>query len=378
MSKLQPIIEAIHATKYKVVIEFAGAGAQALRWLHGVGGSSRTVLEATDRYAAASLSELLGYTPTRFTSLQVAQDMAVKAFLRASHLAQQKFPVSGIGCTATITTDRLKKGEHRVYLARCDEQGITSYAVTMIKGARTRKQEEKLVSRLILQAVVDACQLEERIPLKLKQDEEVRQQFEAVTLLARLLNEEIEWLLVLPDGRMTTGQAMPNIAVLSGSFNPLHGGHRGMAAVAAELLGQTVYYEMPLINADKAPLTLAEASRRLLQFAHEAPLILTRSPLFSQKAELFPGTVFIVGADTAKRLLQPRFYNDDPHQMYQSFDEIAAAGGRFLVAGRLEGQTVLTLDELSIPERYQPLFQAIPTNKFRLDISSTALRNARY
>ena len=69
-----------------VVIEFAGAGAQALTWLHAVGGSSRTILEATDRYAAPSLVEAIGFSPVQFTSSQVAQAMAVKAFFRASQL----------------------------------------------------------------------------------------------------------------------------------------------------------------------------------------------------------------------------------------------------------------------------------------------------
>jgi hypothetical protein len=43
-------LTAIHATPHMMTMNFAGAGAQALAWLHSVGGSSRTILEATDRY----------------------------------------------------------------------------------------------------------------------------------------------------------------------------------------------------------------------------------------------------------------------------------------------------------------------------------------
>jgi hypothetical protein len=53
-TQLEQIITTIHATPQKIVFEFAGAGSQALTWLHAVGGSSRTILEATDRYLAAS------------------------------------------------------------------------------------------------------------------------------------------------------------------------------------------------------------------------------------------------------------------------------------------------------------------------------------
>lgn len=42
------LITAIHTAARPCVIEFAGAGSQALWWLHSVAGSSRTVLEATD------------------------------------------------------------------------------------------------------------------------------------------------------------------------------------------------------------------------------------------------------------------------------------------------------------------------------------------
>ena len=65
---LQHAIEQIHDTPIKLVLEFAGAGGLALFWLHSVPGSSRTVLEATDRYAPASLGDLLGSTPDQFVS----------------------------------------------------------------------------------------------------------------------------------------------------------------------------------------------------------------------------------------------------------------------------------------------------------------------
>ena len=59
------LIQQIHSAGVKLVYEFTGAGSLALTWLHSVGGSSRTVLEATDRYAFASLTDLLGHPPTK-------------------------------------------------------------------------------------------------------------------------------------------------------------------------------------------------------------------------------------------------------------------------------------------------------------------------
>jgi hypothetical protein len=94
LAHVEQAITAIHAAPPMVVIEFAGAGAQALAWLHNVAGSSRTVLEATDRYAARSLVNLIGFEPDQFTSPQVARAMATKAYIRARQLARPDTPVA--------------------------------------------------------------------------------------------------------------------------------------------------------------------------------------------------------------------------------------------------------------------------------------------
>ena len=46
MEELRPQIEKIHATPHKAVVAVSGAGTQAVAWLLGVAGASRTVLEA--------------------------------------------------------------------------------------------------------------------------------------------------------------------------------------------------------------------------------------------------------------------------------------------------------------------------------------------
>ena len=374
VQNLEKFIEAIHATLPMVVIEFAGAGAQALAWLHRVGGSSRTILEASDRYSAASLIDLIGFEPEQFTSPQVARAMATKAYIRGRQLAAPGQPVAGIGCTATIATDRAKRGAHRCCVAVCEMQGATSYALTLIKGSRTRQEEENLVSLLILRAVADVCGVTGLPAPELVAGETLEEHFEPMDLLDRLLAQDVNWVVVTPEGQMIAGEMLPNIAFLSGSFNPLHEGHRRLAHIAAEILAQEVYFELSLVNADKAPIQSAEARRRIAQFANYAPIILTCAPLFSQKAQLFPHSVVILGVDTVKRLIQPRFYHNDPAEMRAAFKTIRTAGCHFLVAGRLHGQHFVTLQDLELPEGYRELFEEIPEKHFRVDISSTTLR----
>jgi hypothetical protein len=376
METLAKLIEAIHQALPMLVLEFTGAGSQALAWLHSQGGSSRTILEANDRYAAASLVETIGFEPEQFASQPVAQALALRAYLRAMRLARPNIPVIGVGCTAAIATDRLTRGDHRGYVATYEGRQMTHYGLTLTKGLRTRQEEEQVVSLLILRAIAKSFDLGEAPALPLAAAEALTEETQEMDLLDQLMAEALEWVLVWPDGRMSSGQAAANIALLSGSFNPLHEGHRQMAAIAAKHLGCDVYFELPVLNADKAPLGSGEIRRRLAQFAGLAPVILSRSPLFSQKAALFPHTVFVLGVDTAERLVQPRFYEHDPAKLRAALHAIRQAGCRFLVAGRLKEDKFMTLSDVSLPEGFRELFEQIPEESFRVDVSSTMLREA--
>ncbi|MEE3228524.1 MAG: hypothetical protein VX237_05420, partial [Chloroflexota bacterium] len=117
------------------MFEFAGAGSLALAWLHSQGGSSRTVLEATDRYASLSTIELLGKTPDRFVASNTATAMATRAYQRGLRLGTGAAPIIGIGCTATIATDYNKRGNHGCRIAVVDKTSLLQYSLTFDKGA---------------------------------------------------------------------------------------------------------------------------------------------------------------------------------------------------------------------------------------------------
>ncbi|MGD2049095.1 MAG: hypothetical protein PVH03_06350, partial [Chloroflexota bacterium] len=115
---------------------------------------------------------------------------------------------------------------------------------------------------------------------------------------------------------------------------------------------------------------------RLLQFAGRHQVLVSNAPTFVAKARLFPDTTFVMGYDTAVRLLQPRFYDGSQAQMLSALAEIRQRGCCFLVAGRTDSQGIFhEPSELSVPEGYRDLFKTIPSGRFRHDISSTELRN---
>lgn len=365
---------AIHATPHKMVMAFAGAGAQSLAWLHSVGGSSRTILTALDIYTPASMQQLVGFMPSRFTSRRVARAMARRSRSLATRYANPADAVFGLASTATIATDRTKRGEHRVAAAVDDAFGAVTYHLTLAKDARDRLGEEEIVSLLLLRAAADACGVLSRPELPLVADEHVDTTFMPSDLLSGLDAGKRDAVVMRPNGALVAAPRAERHVILSGAFNPLHRGHLEMAEAAQRHVGLPALYELPLINADKEPIGLLEARRRAHQFAGRGLLALTRAPLFVEKAALFPASVFVVGVDTAERILEPRFYGG-PQQRTQALQQFASHGCRFLVAGRLDAdEGYKTLRHLRLPAGCEHLFEELPEEEFRRDVSSTQIR----
>jgi hypothetical protein len=185
------------------------------------------------------------------------------------------------------------------------------------------------------------------------------------------------WVCREPDGTLRVGEPRPAV-LLPGSFNPLHRGHTTLAAAAAERLGSPVAFELSIANVDKPELSADEVHRRLQQFHGRGAVYVSRAPTFRAKAALFPGTVFVVGADTAVRIVSPRYYGDDADEMIRALDEIAGFGCRFVVAGRVDGAgRFVDVGGVAIPAGYRDLFHGLVEREFRVDVSSTELRRAR-
>jgi hypothetical protein len=167
-------------------------------------------------------------------------------------------------------------------------------------------------------------------------------------------------------------------ALLPGSFDPVHEGHWELARRAGEILGRPVAFELSVTNVDKPPLTVEGTRRRLGQFAGRADVWLTRAPRFIDKAGLFPGAAFVIGADTALRLVSPRYYNSDTASVSQALQALRGQQCHFLVAGRTDAAgRFVTVADIDVPAGFDDLFQAIPEQAFRVDVSSSQLRIPR-
>ena len=193
--------------------------------------------------------------------------------------------------------------------------------------------------------------------------------------VAEFVAQPVGRLCVQPTGH-TRVEPSP-AALLAGSFNPVHAGHFALAAAASRALGCPVAFELSLANVDKPDLDAAEVTRRLAQFVGVAPVWLTARPTFTQKAALFPGTAFVLGHDTALRLIDPKYYGGSAGDRDQALADLLAAGTRFVVGGRLDlfGRFCVW-DGAGCPPGLAGLFVALTEADFRADVSSTALRAA--
>ncbi len=374
-AKLREAIEGIHASPTRAVIAATGGGAQAVAWLLGVPNASQTVLEITVPYADAALTELLGRSPERVVSEDVAMEMSQLAFERAVHLSADP-SATGIGATATIRTQREKKGKHRCFVAVCSSEGRRGYGLTMVKGLRERQGEDEIVSKLIVRLLAEKSGVSFEEPLGLSEQEHLEALEEpTVDPLRELLQGTVSYVVSNRDGSASAETPYP-AAMLSGSFYPLHTGHEALARVASEILGTEVAFELSTANVDKPSLTYAEVSRRLRQFEGRGTVVLTSAATFAEKARVLPGTTFVIGFDTAMRLFDPKYYGGSAKAMDEALVELRDSRCRFLVAGRVEDDRFRSLDDVGVPPAYRDMLSGIPESAFRRDVSSTEIRGA--
>ena len=368
-------IEKIHATDTMMVLSVTGAGSSAINCLLSVSGASRTGLEALIPYSSTSLMEMTGIQTQGAVSEVTATKMAEWSYFRASHLRELTKEILGVSCTAAISTDRERKGDNNAYVSIWGSSATSCAHLHMKKGLRTRQQEETLVSELIIAEIADFIFPNLSIKTRIS-DEDIlkRTKKEFSSPFDALIGEQIRSFLVTESGEMLQDAKFSG-GILSGSFNPVHRGHIELANKASQILDREIAFEISAANVDKPPLESAEIQERTTQFKGKANVLVSMAPLFSQKSALYPNSSFVIGYDTARRLVDPKYYGNNKKVLFASLQEIKSNNCNFLVAGRVDNGSFKGLDELEVPSPFKDMLIGIPETTFRVDQSSSEIRN---
>ncbi|MBL9093489.1 MAG: hypothetical protein JNL96_19890 [Planctomycetaceae bacterium] len=372
------LIRRIHASPPRVVLAVTGGGSRAFAKLLAVPGASQTVLEAIVPYCPASLTEFLSGRPEQFCSSATARAMAMAAYRRALKYRDaggddEGGPqVLGLGLTASLASDRPKRGPHRLHWAAQSANRTWSCSLQLTKDARTRDAEEDVAAAVLIDLLAEACGIAERPPIELLPGETIeRRRTDALPSWVELFAGRIARTCERPAFPGCDGEPR---AIFPGSFRPLHDGHRRMAEIAARELGCPVDFELSIENVEKPPLDFEEMQTRGGQFAPATRIWYTRAPRMVQKAALFPGATIVCGLDTLLRVADARFADDSDAERERIVAEIKRLGCRFLVFGRAVDGKFQTLDDVTIPESLRRISMGVPEAEFRDDVSSTELR----
>jgi nicotinic acid mononucleotide adenylyltransferase len=245
---------------------------------------------------------------------------------------------------------------------------------------RDREHEEAIVSRSIINIIAISCQLDvvitDRTGVSSQERPQIKQ-VQAIGAISDMMLHGTNSSKRIPSCvRISVQESDTHHShriIFSGSFDPCHKNHVEMARIASRKYGLPVNFEISLLNVDKPPIDYISLEERIssIKVWHESDfmgdIFVTNAPLFSEKAIIFPDSTFIVGADTMKRLFDPKYYRPGDN-LYSLLEHFMIKGIDFLVFNR-KGT------HIEIPAEIEPLITIVSEDEYNDDgISSTQIR----
>jgi nicotinic acid mononucleotide adenylyltransferase len=392
----QPLIDSVallgtlEDSGSQVVIVSTGGGSLAISHLLSTPGASSVVLECLVPYATEAVDRLLGGPQESYCSSRAARRLAVMAWQRACGLGASPATAIGAAVTASLRSRTPKRGPHRIIVA-VHGLGATSVATLVLqKDARSRSEEETVAAALLLEQLAAMAGGRHRptpsTRLQLLADEHVeiacceppppwRELLAGTRTAVHAASDPAR---PRPASAPPSADAPPTAGMLvfPGSFDPLHEGHLRMAIVAQEIAERPLDFELSVMNVDKPSLDYLEMESRAAQFVGHS-LWFTRAATFVEKLDVFPEGTFVMGADTYARLADPKYYGESSETADRAVQRIATQARGLIVFGRERNGEFEDPARLDVPSALRSVTYFVSQQEFRMDISSTALRQHR-
>ena len=172
---MEELARKFHTVPGTGCVVITGAGISAISALFAEHGASRTILEVQVPYTQKALDEFVGTQADQHVSESEAILIAESAQKRARYLAPDNLNQSlfGVGCTAAIATDRIRKGEDRAHIAWSDVRQTGGVSVWFDKEARTRADEEKIVAAIVMNSIAAVLKIDDRLEISILETERI-------------------------------------------------------------------------------------------------------------------------------------------------------------------------------------------------------------
>lgn len=342
--------------RISVVASGAGAGIQKRLW--DVPGISAVLVEGNFPYSMDATDTFLGFKPERYCSARTAVEMAMQCYYRAFIPGGPK--TIGLGVSASVSSVKAHRGEHRVYAAWFSDHGCRVHERVLEKAndpsTLARLQDGHVTDAIGIRALLEA--VGEPFP-----DAPEVHAYDATDIAydafwAHPVFTRGGQRVSLPDAKVD--------AIFPGAFNPPHHGHFGMAKGFFDVAHLEATFHITAVTPHKALLTVADMLQRAKMLEGHQRMFTRNDPLYVDKAERFPTRPIILGGDALERMLDPK-WGPTPAELSNAF---ARTGTHLYVPEtRLMGGRELKTSDLTLPPGL--VVKLIPG---RWDISSSELR----
>lgn len=378
----------------KVYLATTGAAASAARYIWDTPGASQPLMGFEFPYSQYMFDKFVGRswstTGKSYCGVDAAHALAQQSFLHAQGGAlftgQPGARCIGVGLSAAVETGRTLRGGTRMFAAVRTPAGLYQVEIHFTQGFLGRDGSGMVCDLVAYNLTLFAAGIPQ-VPIRATQDE-LRIESDDVVFtdggmildpkLVRpsAVNLSARSVLVRFDGTIGSVLELDRTkhVIIPGSFNPFHGGHDQMGTTAKFITGKEPIFEISKKNVDKLEISVEELDRRLQQFRGRWDVVVTRdASRFVDKAKAYGDCDFVIGEDTAVRIVDPKYYfASDKTQMLLNLEKLRDAGVKFYVLQR-PGVSPAWPEDDRIAALVRELFIKLPGQNMA---SSTMIREA--